>query len=200
MSPQKEFSPARLVLTIMVVTFLSGLVLAGVRQLTEKPIQEALAAEKKAAIATVLPEGAQPSGNTGTVELDGVEHSWFPAESGDGTFGGLAVETWDNKGYSGEVKLMVGLDAQGKLSGFQALVMNETPGLGDGILKAKFQNPLLNKGESDMEWQVKKDGGDVDAVTAATISSRSALACIRQAFAIYEKLKANNQLSVKGAK
>ena len=89
-------------------------------------------------------------------------------------------------GYGGEIVLMVGLGADGRLVNYQKLVASETPGLGTKMESDAFRKPLLGR-PLNGDWRVKKDGGEVDAITAATISSRAALECIRDAIAKYQK-------------
>ena len=84
------------------------------------------------------------------------------------------------------VVVMVGLAADGTLVNYQKLVANETPGLGTKMDSDGFRKPLLGRPLKG-DWRVKKDGGEVDAITAATISSRAALECIRDAIAKYER-------------
>ncbi len=111
--------------------------------------------------------------------------TFFVARKG-GQLSAVAVEGRSKNGYGGEIVLMVGLSGDGRLVNYQQLVASETPGLGSKIESDTFRKPLLGRA-LNADWRVKKDGGEVDAITAATISSRAALECIRDAIAKYQK-------------
>lgn len=84
-----------------------------------------------------------------------------------------AFPTETNSGYSGLIKILFGVDTTCKITGFKILEMTETPGLGDQADKDKFKTQFFGKGLDNFNFSVKKDGGEVDAITAATISSRA---------------------------
>ncbi|HAJ91194.1 MAG TPA: electron transport complex subunit RsxG [Gammaproteobacteria bacterium] len=93
-------------------------------------------------------------------------------------------------GYSGSIKLLVGINADGTLSGVRVVAHRETPGLGDAIDDTRsnwihiFDNRSL--GEPPLErWGVKKDGGDFDQLTGATITPRAVVKAVRQALLYY---------------
>lgn len=103
----------------------------------------------------------------------------------NGQIQGYAIETIAPDGYSGEIKLVVGVDADGTLSGVRVLNHNETPGLGDKI-ELKKSPWVLNfngkslAGENDMRWAVRSDGGQFDAFTGATITPRAVVKAVRK--------------------
>ena len=203
MPPKKEFSAISMVLTLVAVCSCAALALAAVSELTREPIAQAKRQKKLNAIQYVLPQQEiQEEGNTVlkplfannpfddflTVDLGGdVRVKVYPARDAEGRLIALAVPVSDPKGYGGEIKLMVGLDAEGKIIRISLLEHKETPGLGDAIGKDKFLGPLLGQGSETLVWNVKKDKGDIDAVTAATISSRAAVRAISSAFPVLEK-------------
>ncbi len=167
---------ARLIFVLTGICAVSSALLAAVFKLTEAPIAEALEARTKAAAASVMPAGLPPPEK---VEQGG--NTFFVSKQ-DGQVAGVAVEGRSKNGYGGDVVLMVGMSADGKLVNYEVIRATETPGLGTKIAYSTFKNPL--KGRAlEGSWKVKKDGGEVDAVTAATISSRAALDCIRDAIA-----------------
>jgi Na+-translocating ferredoxin:NAD+ oxidoreductase subunit G len=115
------------------------------------------------------------------VVQNNITNTFFVAKQ-DGKIVAVAVEGRSKNGYGGDVVLMVGMSADGKLINYEILTATETPGLGTKIAGDLFKAPLKGR-PLDASWIVKKDGGQVDAVTAATISSRAALECIRDAIA-----------------
>jgi electron transport complex protein RnfG len=171
---------AKLILVLTLICAISSALLAAVYNITKAPIEAALEQRTITAAAKVLPEGAQLPEKT----VVGGE-TFFVARKG-GQFFAVAVEGHSKNGYGGEIVLMVGLSGDGHLVNYQELVASETPGLGTKIESDSFRKPLLGRALNS-DWRVKKDGGEVDAITAATISSRAALECIRDAIAKYQK-------------
>lgn len=172
----------KLVLTLTLICSICSALLAAVYKQTEKPIAESLKRRTAKAAALVLPPGSgipveKVSGDITYYEavVDGKPSAW-------------AFTGRSKNGYGGPVSLMVGLDKNGTLISFEVLQSTETPGLGTKIDSDGFRKPLCGKAISGSSWTVKKDGGDVDAITAATISSRAALDCIRDAIAQFKKL------------
>lgn len=92
----------------------------------------------------------------------------------DGQPAGFAVKTFTERGYSGKITMMIGFDAEGKITESALLEHKETPGLGTELDKSTFKTPLIGKTpDGTFKLKVKKDGGSVDAITGATISSRA---------------------------
>ena len=97
-------------------------------------------------------------------------------------------------GYAGAIKLLVGIRADGTLAGVRVVSHKETPGLGDGIETKRsdwilvFNNTSLNK--PDLHgWQVKRDGGQFDQLTGATITPRAIVKAVHQSLVYFERNK-----------
>jgi electron transport complex protein RnfG len=175
----------RLVFVLTVICAVSSALLAAVYLLTKDPIAVALEERTRAAAASVMPAGLPPPVKQEVV-LEGKTNIFFVSKQ-DGKIVAVATEGHSKNGYAGDVVLMVGMSADGKLVSYEIISASETPGLGTKIAANAFKNPL--KGRSlEGSWKVKKDGGEVDAVTAATISSRAALDCIRDAISKRKQL------------
>ncbi len=170
----------RLILVLTVICAVSSALLAAVYSKTKDPIDAALALRTANAAAKVLPEGLS------TPEKKEIGGTTFFVAKKEGALAAVALEGRSKNGYGGEIVLMVGLSADGKLVNYQKLVASETPGLGTKMESDAFRKPLLGR-PLKADWRVKKDGGEVDAITAATISSRAVLECLRDAIAKYEK-------------
>lgn len=172
----------RLVFVLTVICAVCSALLAAVYNITKEPIAEALEARTKSAAASVMPAGLPPP-----EKIVQGDTTFFVAKQGDEVVA-VATEGSSKNGYAGEIVLMVGMSADGKLINYEVISANETPGLGTKIAGNAFKNPL--KGRSlDAPWTVKKDGGQIDAVTAATISSRAALECIQDAISKRQALR-----------
>ncbi|QSX31628.1 electron transport complex subunit RsxG [Shewanella cyperi] len=109
----------------------------------------------------------------------------------DGKPVALAIETQAPDGYNGAIRLIIGVDMQGKVLGIRTLSHQETPGLGDKIELTKSPWVLAFTGkpysqEEDENWQVKKDGGEFDQFTGATITPRAYLKATRTTLAWLE--------------
>ena len=105
---------------------------------------------------------------------------------------GVAIEAKAD-GFSSTIRIMVGFDPQGHIIGYEILEQAETPGLGTHIVEW-FKNPdkpgqnIIGR-QANGQFRVSKDGGDVDAITAATISSRAFLKAINDAYAQFKALQ-----------
>ena len=113
----------------------------------------------------------------------------------DGAVAGYAVQTMTKQGFSGVVRLMVGFTPEGEVVNVNVLEQSETPGLGtkmteegNPLLKSIQGQRLEDKQLVDGRLAVRKDGGDVDALTAATISSRAYVDAINRAWLAYKSV------------
>ena len=106
-----------------------------------------------------------------------------------GNLVGVAVETFSNKGFGPLITVMVGLLPDGLIYDIAVISHQESPGLGDKMEKRKsdFSEQFKGKDPAILKLSVTKDGGDVDAITAATISSRGYCDAVRRAYEIYLK-------------
>ena len=185
---KRESNFINMLLTLFAVTFIASASLGLVNELTRDAIKDANAKAQEKAIAAVLPKFDKlgksfkipPKGETDSLEL-------FPAMDASGNVVGTAVKTYTNKGFSGHFELMVGFTPDGTISGYQVLQHQETPGLGSKMGqwfrdKNKPKQDIIGKNPGKVNFHVSKDGGDIDAITAATISSRAFLDAVRRAY------------------
>jgi len=168
-----------MVLSLGIITVIAAAALAGVYTLTEEPIAQAKAQKQKDAIGQVLPGidfNNNPADEAVEVPMDGETVTVFPARK-DGQLAGIAVESHDNNGFSGLITVMYGFTPGGDITGYAVMQHAETPGLGSKMGEW-FSNPahtIVGLNTKTANLTVSKDGGDVDAITAATISSRAFL-------------------------
>ncbi len=121
---------------------------------------------------------------------EGVDMS-FPcnlAFDANGNFQGAAVKTSEG-GFGGKIDMMVGFLADGTIKGTSVLSHAETPGLGANMT-GKFKDQFVDKNPNNFKLIVKKDGGDVDAITAATITSRAFSKAVDKAYQAFMANKA----------
>ena len=170
-----------MVLVLFSISLIASLCLGVVNMVTEKPIAEAKAAVDKAAVKSVLPEFEAVE----TTQIDSLGVVVNKATKGSEVVG-YAIKCESKNGFGGVVKLMVGFDTKGIILNVEVLEQKETPGLGTNmaIKGDSVKNPLLKlngKEAPKTKLSVKKDGGEVDALTAATISSRAYLDAVNRA-------------------
>jgi electron transport complex protein RnfG len=186
---KKESSFMNMVLTLLVVTIVAALALGGVYTVTKGPIAIAKRKKVEKAIGQVVPAfdtimreyKVKPA--TGKDSL-----TFFEAWKGDEKVG-TAIKTFTDEGFSGKIWIMVGFDEDGTINNTAVLEHKETPGLGDkmDIRKSDFSKQFAGKNPKEFKLQVSKDGGDVDAITAATISSRAFCDAVKRGYEAFLK-------------
>jgi electron transport complex protein RnfG len=190
MTAKKE-SLLRLVVVLTAIALVAGLALTGVYALTKDPIEAAQSAKKEDALKKVLPGFNGETRDITVQDNDGEDILVHLAVNPDGSLFGAGVETYTKKAFAGRFDLMVGFDNTGTILNTEVIKAGETPGLGDKINKDKsdFALQFSNRNPKDFKLVVKKDGGDVDAITAATISSRAYCDAVQRAYDVFMKVK-----------
>lgn len=184
-----ESSMRNMVVCLTLVTLLASALLCGTYAITKEPIDTTIKNDKENAIKNVLPDKKAKLGEATKIELEGYKDAFiiYPATI-NGELVGAAVETYDNNGYGGKIKIMVGLTKDGTVSDYSILETAETPGLG---LKAeewfRTKGDIREKNPATTKFIVKKDGGDIDAITASTITSRAFLTAVQKAYESFMK-------------
>ena len=195
-----------MLLVLTGVTAISVALLAYVNELTKGPIAEANAKTLNKALKQVLPEFTNNQvGESDTIfsEKDGkkvVDFIVYPAKKGE-EWVGSAVES-KAMGFGGELKVLVGFDAKGKIYNYSLLAHTETPGLGSkadkwfgaydatkgekAVTHEMSKKSIIGMSPGEGELKVSKDGGQVDAITASTITSRAFLNAINKAYEAYK--------------
>jgi Na+-translocating ferredoxin:NAD+ oxidoreductase subunit G len=108
----------------------------------------------------------------------------------------VALEASANDGYSGKIKLLIGINLAGEIIGVRVISHKETPGLGDYIDSQKSEWIQILNGKSlnnpqDTGWKVKKDGGEFTHMAGATISPRAVIHATHQALLYYKQEQKN---------
>lgn len=189
-----ESSLLNMVVVLVSVAVITGGLLAWVNNVTEEPIR----IQDELALSNGIKEvmGVENLKVTSTEDVvntvNGKEQHFVvhKTEDAEGNFIGAAVESM-SMGFSGELKVLVGFDAEGKILGYTVLQHSETPGLGakaDKWFQKDGKGCIVGrKMDTSKPLVVNKDGGDIDAITASTITTRAFLAAVNQAFAAYAK-------------
>ena len=181
-----------MVVALLVIAAVSGGVLGLVYGMTKDTIAMVDQKKNEAAIQKVLPLEGKITYKADTLKYtyEGVDLT-FPcnlAYDANGTFQGAAVKTSEG-GFGGKIDMMVGFAADGTIKGTSVLSHAETPGLGANMT-GKFKDQFVDKNPASYKRTVTKDGGDVDAITAATITSRAFSKAVDKAYQAFMTNKA----------
>jgi electron transport complex protein RnfG len=192
MAKKLESTFTNMVIVLTVISLVAAYSLGSVYNITKDPIEKADLKKKLDAISLVAPEfNNNPNAEMYKVAavnpspgLDSLE--FYPAKK-DGKLVGYAVKSYTMKGFSGLIEVMVGFKVDGTINNYSVLKHAETPGLGTKMGEwfnntAKPKQCIIDKNPANIKLKVSKDGGDIDAITAATISSRAFLDAIDRAY------------------
>jgi len=191
---KKESTFLSMVATLFVVTLVAAGLLGSVYALTKEPIRLAELKKKNEAIQVVVPGfDNEPSQEVDRIYMDGDSIYLYTARKGEEILG-TAVETFTNNGFSGEFKLMVGFAPDGSIIDIAVIKHAETPGLGDKMEKGKsdFSVQFMGKHPDSFNIAVRKDRGDVDAITASTITSRAYCDAVTRAYGAFIESQKDN--------
>lgn len=175
-------------LVLFSICFVAATALGFIYQVTKAPIEQTKLNKKLTAIKQVVPEFTNdptadmimlPTGEGDSLEV-------YPAKNNDEIVG-YAVKTYTNKGFSGYIGLIAGFKPDGSIINIVVLEQKETPGLGTKMAEPQFKDQFNGKNPKDFQMIVKKDGGQVDAITAATISSRAFCDAVQRAYNTLQK-------------
>lgn len=189
-----------MVLSLLGITLVASLAVGVIYRVTAGPIADAKTAKLTNAIAQVLPPfDNTPGDSVQTLNIDGGEVKIYSGTK-NGQPVGYAIESFSNNGFSGEVRLIVGFNPDGTIYRTEVLSQHETPGLGDKMERRKsdFAKQFDGKNPADFHLAVSKDGGDVDAITAATISSRAYTEAIARAYNVFCQITNHNTVVEEG--
>lgn len=193
-----------MVLVLVGVALITGGILAYVNHITEEPIKlqasKTLADGIKSVMGCVQLTVAEDDTIRQTIkgkEAIFVVHKTVDANKQDL---GAAVESITS-GFGGDLKVLVGFDTEGNILGYTILQHSETPGLGakaDKWFQKDGKGNIIGMNPEKNNLTVKKDGGDVDAITASTITSRAFLLAVNQAYSAYKSGNVDAHSSASG--
>ena len=156
------------------IALIAGLALGYVNSVTAGPIEQIKAKQLSDGIKAVLAADEVVVETPDTLESGAIIYQ---------TDKGVAVQATDPNGFGGKLSVLVGFNEEGLIQGYQVLETSETPGLGAkaGEWFQKGQKgDIIGKQAGNLT--VSKDGGEVDAITASTITSRAFLRCVNAAY------------------
>jgi electron transport complex protein RnfG len=175
----------RLVIVLTLISSAAGVILAVTNKVTSGPIASAGQREHTESLTLVLPAcDNDPARTKADIVVDGRAWTFHVARKA-GRYAGAAFVAVSRRGYGGDIRLMVGVTAGGTVNRVRVLSQQETPGLGTKVAAAPFISQFDGRTIADTRWAVRKDQGDFDAVTGATISSRAVLEAVRAGLDVY---------------
>lgn len=186
----------RSALTLLIFALVTTAVLALTYVLTHDTVRANEDAVRTHLMAQTLPEGSfNNSLIADPVTLDQAQRQTLGLPENatafiarqDGKPVGMVFESVAPNGYGGKIRLLVGILANGKVSGVRVIAHKETPGLGDYIdhAKSRWSEQFTGKG-MEARWKVSKDGGDFDYMSGATISARAVSAAVGRVVTLFD--------------
>lgn len=199
-----ESSITNMVLVLVGVALITGCILAYVNHVTEGPIKEQAAKTLADGIKSVMGgvELTVEKSDSVKQEIKGKEFVFVVHKTVDANKNdlGVAIESTTG-GFGGDLKVLVGFDKDGNILGYTILQHAETPGLGakaDKWFQKDGKGNIIGKNPGKDNLTVKKDGGDVDAITASTITSRAFLLAVTQAYNAYSAVPVDANTAATG--
>lgn len=186
-------------ITLMAFAIVFTSLMAYVYSVTKTPIELSEAAARMSLFRQIMPEHMHDNdllNDTVTIAPDALLGNSQPTIANIARLNGQPVavilEAIAHDGYSGDIKLLLAIQADGVVSGVRVITHKETPGLGDYIDIAKNNWIKLFDGESlhtasETDWQVKKDGGKFDYMVGATITPRAVVGAVHKALQYVER-------------
>ncbi|MCP4395502.1 MAG: RnfABCDGE type electron transport complex subunit G [Alphaproteobacteria bacterium] len=179
-----------MVLALGLVTVISAAAISGVHSMTKERIATAKVDKANKAVKEVISDIDMGTVKAVMLPVYGDENAeplqCYPNRD-DGGIKNVVIKTYSDKGYGGLIWLMAGFMADGTIVDVSVLEQKETPGLGTKISDDAFISQFRGKNPETFSLKVRQDGGDVDAVTAATISSRAFCDALERAHTSFTK-------------
>lgn len=186
MAKKLESTLVNMILSLLLISTVMAAALGFVYGVTKGPIEQVTKKKEIQAVRDVLPA----FDNDPTLDIRTIDGLKFYLATKGGQPVGCAVKTYTDKAYGGRFDLMVGFKPDGTINQIVVLEQKETPGLGSKMKDAKFKDPFMSLNIATLPGQilkVKKDGGTIDAISAATITSRAFCDGVQKAYDLYMK-------------
>ncbi len=186
MSKSNKVIPSTLsnmIAAMTIVAIFAATILGVSYQITKKPIQQAKDNRKLEAIKDVIDTDFDNNPFLDRIEI-GNNIELYPARTGS-KITSIAIKSYSNNAFSGRIELIVGFKLDGTINGYKIIEQKETPGLGTKVMEHKFSHQFKGLSPAEKHFAVKQDGGEIDAVTSATISSRAVIDAIKRGYNKY---------------
>jgi len=185
---RKPENPVLSIIIVVTAVVISVFLLSYVNALTKPKIEKHEKQKLLDSLKKVCPMG-DLSFKEKTLSWNGSNWDYYVGKDNSGRFQCAAIITESNQGYGGEIKLLLGVDSTGTIRGVEVLEHHETPGLGARITEESFRKQFIGKNLENTNFTVKKDGGDIQQLTSATISSRAFCGAVKKALEFFQANK-----------
>ncbi len=182
----------KMLCTLTLIAVLAAFILAGVHKLTKQPIAAAKDQRELEAISEVVEAfDNNPFAEKMIITTPDKKHKleFFPARK-NGKINSFAIKTYSDNGFGGRLELIAGFYIDGAIKSFKITDHHETPGLGSKADEPKFKEQFDGFNPNKHKFKVRQDGGEIDGVTAATITSRAVIDAIQRAVDAYNNFNA----------
>lgn len=184
MAKKAQSTLLNMFLSLTVISVVAAATLALVNNVTMEPIAMTKKAQTEMAIKSVVPSfDSLVSDTIGDFVCN-------RAYDNSGKLVGMAINVYTDKGFSGRINMMIGFDAQGNIYGYKILQHAETPGLGakaDMWFQKDGKGSVIGKNPETSDIRVVKDGGEIDAISGSTITSRAFCDAVASAYDIFKQ-------------
>ena len=187
MSKKLKSTLPNMVIVLTSIAVIAGLALGYVNSVTEEPIRLIKQQQLSDGIKAVLAADELTVESTDTLENGSVIYR---------TDKGVAVQATDPNGFGGKLTILVGFDSEATIQGYRILETAETPGLGakaDQWFQKGQKGNIIGMSPAKNNMTVTKDGGEVDAITASTITSRAFLRAVNMAYEALGKAEVDGE-------
>lgn len=187
MSKKLKSTLPNMVIVLTSIAVIAGLALGYVNSVTEEPIRLIKEQQLSDGIKAVLAASELTVEATDTLENGSVIYR---------TDKGVAVQATDPNGFGGKLTILVGFDSEATIQGYRILETAETPGLGakaDQWFQEGQKGNIIGMSPAKNNMTVSKDGGEVDAITASTITSRAFLRAVNMAYEALDKVEVDGE-------
>ncbi len=187
MSKKLKSTLPNMVIVLTSIAVIAGLALGYVNSVTEEPIRLIKQQQLSDGIKAVLAADELTVESTDTLENGSVIYR---------TDKGVAVQATDPNGFGGKLTILVGFDSEATIQGYRILETAETPGLGakaDQWFQEGQKGNIIGMSPAKNNMTVSKDGGEVDAITASTITSRAFLRAVNMAYEALGKVEVDGE-------
>lgn len=180
-----------MIAVLMIIAICSAAAIGYVYKITKAPIDEAKNNNVLSAIKDLVGVFDNNPFEEKTA-ISGSQVELYPARE-DGAIKSVAIKAFNNEGFGGRIELIIGILMDGTITGYKIIEQSETPGLGTKVNEPKFSKQFVGKNAYTNNFDLKKDGGEIDAVTGATISSKAVVNAVKSAVAAYNKFAGATQ-------
>ncbi len=168
-----------MIMAMAVVSICSAASIGYVYQKTKEPIEKSKTMKISNAVAEMLGNfDNKPFEERVTLSSNDLE--LYPAKE-NGVTTSVAIKSYSNNGFGGKIELIIGLLMDGTITGYKVIQQNETPGLGTKIAENKFSKQFVGLNTHSNSFELSKNGGEIDALTGATISSNAVVDAVKKA-------------------